>query len=79
MERNLVKALVIEKIREVKDVEEDITEESLYNDLSLDSFDDMELIIGIEKRFKIEIPDEDVKDVDNKTIREIVNYIYEKV
>jgi acyl carrier protein len=79
MVRDKVKALVIEKIREVKDVEEKIDEESLYNDLALDSIDAVELIIKIEKKFRIEIPDEDVKGIENKTIGDIVNYIYEKM
>jgi acyl carrier protein len=79
MDRDKVKALVIGKIREVKHVEEKIDEESLYNDLALDSFDAVELIIKIEKKFKIEIPDEDLKDIENKTIGDIVNYIYIKV
>jgi acyl carrier protein len=79
MERDIVKALVIEKIREVKDFEGKIDEESLYYDFALDSIDTVELIIKVEKKFKIEIPDEDLKGMENKTIREIVNYIYEKV
>ena len=33
----------------------------------------------IEKKFRIEIPDEDLKDIENKTIGDIVNYIYIKV
>jgi acyl carrier protein len=79
MDRDKVKALVIEKIREVKDVQEKIEEESFYNDFALDSFDAVELIIKIEKKFKIEIPDEDLKDIENKTIGDIINYIYEQL
>ena len=84
MERDKVKALVIEKIGEVNSSLfegelEKIDEESRYNDLALDSFDTVELIMKIEKKFRIEIPDEDLKDIENKTIGDIVNYIYIKV
>jgi acyl carrier protein len=84
MERDKVKALVIEKIGEVNSSLfegelEKIDEESRYNDLALDSFDAVELIMKIEKKFRIEIPDEDLKDIENKTIGDIVNYIHEKI
>jgi len=81
MERDKVKALVIEKIGEVNSSFfegelEKINEENFFYDLHLDSFDAVELIIKIEKKFKIEIPDEYLKDIENKTIGDIVNYIY---
>jgi acyl carrier protein len=62
MERDKVKALVIEKIGEVNSSFfegelEKINEENFFYDLHLDSFDAVELIIKIEKKFKIEIPD----------------------
>ena len=84
MERDKVKALVIEKIGEVNSSFfegelEKINEENFFYDLHLDSFDAVELIIKIEKKFKIEIPDEYLKDIENKTIGDIVNYIYIKV
>ncbi len=84
MERDKVKALVIEKIGEVNSSFfegelEKINEENFFYDLHLDSFDAVELIIKIEKKFKIEIPDEYLKDIENKTIGDIVNYIHEKI
>ena len=84
MERDKVKALVIEKIGEVNSSFfegelEKINEENFFYDLHLDSFDAVELIMKIEKKFRIEIPDEDLKDIENKTIGDIVNYIYIKV
>jgi len=82
MERDKVKALVIEKIGEVSSSSfdgelEKINEENFFYDLHLDSFDALELIMKIEKKFRIEIPDEDLKDIENKTIGDIINYIYE--
>jgi acyl carrier protein len=84
MGRDKVKALVIEKIGEVNSSFfegelEKINEENFFYDLHLDSFDAVELIIKIEKKFKIEIPDEYLKDIENKTIGDIVNYIHEKI
>jgi acyl carrier protein len=84
MERDKVKALVIEKIGEVNSSLfegelEKINEENFFYDLHLDSFDALELIMKIEKKFKIEIPDEYLKDIENKTIGDIVNYIHEKI
>ena len=84
MERDKVKALVIEKIGEVNSSFfegelEKINEENFFYDLHLDSFVAVELIIKIEKKFKIEIPDEYLKDIENKTIGDIVNYIFIKV
>jgi acyl carrier protein len=84
MERDKVKALVIEKIGEVSSSSfdgelEKINEENFFYDLHLDSFDAVELIMKIEKKFRIEIPDEYLKDIENKTIGDIVNYIHEKI
>jgi acyl carrier protein len=84
MDRDKVKALVIEKIREVKssyfeDVLGKINEENHFSDLALDSMDAVELIQQLENEFGIEIPDEDAEDLDKQTIRYVINYIYEKV
>jgi acyl carrier protein len=84
MERDKVKALVIEKIGEVKNSFfegelEKINEENLFYDLQLDSLDAVELIMKLENEFGIGIPDEDAEDLENKTIGDIINYIYEQL
>jgi acyl carrier protein len=84
MERDKVKALVIEKIGEVSSSSfdgelEKLNEGTLFYDLQLDSMDAVELIMKLENEFGIGIPDEDAKGIENKTIGDMVNYIHEKV
>ena len=84
MERDKVKALVIEKIGEVnssffEDKLGKISEENFFYDLHLDSLDAVELIMKLENEFGIGIPNGDAEDLEKKTIGDIINYIYEKV
>lgn len=48
-------------------------ETSLKGDLDADSLDAVEVIMGLEEEFDIEIPDEDAENF--KTIGDIVEYI----
>ncbi|SFI92029.1 Acyl carrier protein [Terrisporobacter petrolearius] len=48
-------------------------ETSLKEDLDADSLDAVEVIMGLEEEFDIEIPDEDAENF--KTIGDIVEYI----
>jgi acyl carrier protein len=82
MERDKVKALVIEKIGEVNSSFfegelEKINEENFFYDLYLDSLAAVELIMKLENEFGIGIPNEDAEDLEKKTIGDIINYIYE--
>jgi acyl carrier protein len=82
MERDKVKALVIEKIGEVNSSFfegelEKINEENFFYDLHLDSLAAVELIMKLENEFGIGIPNEDAEDLEKKTIGDIINYIYE--
>ena len=84
MERDKVKALVIEKIGEVNSSFfegelEKINEENFFYDLHLDSLDAVELIMKLENEFGIGIPNEDAEDLEKKTIGDIINYIYEQL
>jgi acyl carrier protein len=84
MERDKVKALVIEEIGEVNSSFfegelEKINEETLFYDLHLDSLDAVDLIMKIENEFGIGIPNEDAEDLEKKTIGDIINYIYEQL
>lgn len=45
-------------------------------DLDLDSLDTVELTLGLEQRFAVEIPDEDLEGVE--TVRQVVDLIAEK-
>jgi acyl carrier protein len=84
MERDKVKALVIEKIGEVNSSFfegelEKINEENFFYDLHLDSLDAVELIMKLENEFGIGIPNEDAEDLEKKTIGDIINFIYEQL
>ena len=61
------------------DVEEDqVTEEkSFVEDLGADSLDIVELIMGIEDEFGIEIPDEDAEKL--TSVGEALKYTLEKI
>ena len=55
----------------------DITpEKSLINDLGADSLDSVELIMSIEQKFGISIPEEAAENI--KTVGDIVKYIESK-
>ncbi|MGH2755709.1 MAG: acyl carrier protein [Actinomycetota bacterium] len=54
-----------------------VFEAELTNDLDLDSLDTVELTLGLEKRFDIEIPDEELEDL--VTVRDAVDLIAKKL
>jgi acyl carrier protein len=69
-----VKKVVVEQL----DVAEDevTPQASFVDDLGADSLDVVELVMGLEEEFDIEIPDEDAEKI--TTVQEAVNYIDEK-
>lgn len=74
MEFDKVKAVVIDQLG----VEESAVtmEASFVDDLGADSLDIVELIMGLETEFDIEIPDEDAEKIG--TVGDAVNYIKER-
>ena len=65
-------------ISEVLSVEpEKITMETVITDLGADSLDVMQIIMGIEEKFDIEIADEDAKDI--VTVKDAVEKIKKAV
>ena len=52
-------------------------ETTLQDDLAVDSIAFMEFIINLEDEFKLDIPDEDVENI--QSIDEIVNYLYHRL
>jgi len=54
-----------------------VPEAHLLRDLDLDSLDTVELTVGIEERFAIEIPDEELEGVE--TVEDIVTLISKKL
>ena len=69
-----VKQVVVEQL----DVAEDeVTQQaSFVDDLGADSLDVVELVMGLEEEFDVEIPDEDAEKI--TTVQEAVSYIDEK-
>jgi len=69
-----VKKVVVEQL----DVAEDevTPQASFVDDLGADSLDVVELVMGLEEEFDIEIPDEDAEKI--TTVQEAVSYIDEK-
>ena len=71
-----VKAIIVDKLG----VEEsEVTNEASFtNDLGADSLDIVELIMDFEKKFDIEIPDDDAGDK-IATVGDAIKYIEDKV
>ena len=79
----MTKADVLARLKEIiidrLDVEEEQIrpEASFVEDLGADSLDIVELIMGIEEEFDIEIPDEDAEKL--TTVGEAINYAAAKL
>ncbi|GHS85997.1 acyl carrier protein [Synergistales bacterium] len=70
-----LKEIIVDRL----DVEEDqiVPEASFVEDLGADSLDIVELIMGIEEEFDIEIPDEDTEKL--TSVGEATNYTLSKI
>ncbi|HIW60124.1 MAG TPA: acyl carrier protein [Candidatus Anaerobutyricum avicola] len=72
---------MFEKIRDliVEEVgvdEEQVTmDASFKNDLNIDSLDLFEMVMTLEEEFDVEIPSEDLENID--TVGDLINYIEE--
>ena len=69
-----VKKVVVEQL-DVSD-DEVSKDASFEDDLGADSLDVVELVMGLEEEFDIEIPDEDAEKI--STVKDAVSYIEEK-
>ena len=66
-----VRWVISEELRMPK---EDIKEDSLFvEDLNFDSLDHIEVVIGIEKEFDVEISDEEIDDV--KSVNDLLIFL----
>ena len=70
-----VKAIIVEQLG-VKE-EEVSPEASFIDDLGADSLDTVELVMALEEKFGIEIPDEEAEKM--KTVGDAIKYLEEKV
>ena len=66
-----VRAILVEQLG--VDPAEVTVESSFQEDLNADSLDLVELIMEMEDRFKIKIPDEEAENI--KTVQDAVNYV----
>ena len=77
--RAVDRAQVVEELRAILveqlgvDASEVTEESSFQEDLNADSLDLVELIMEMEDRFKLKIPDEDAEKI--STVGEAVNYV----
>ena len=54
----------------------DVTIDDSFEDLGMDSLDMVELVLILEEKFEIEIPDQDAEKL--STVRDIVEYVENK-
>jgi acyl carrier protein len=66
-----VKEVVVEQLNVNPD--EVKLEADFVEDLGADSLDVVELVMALEEKFEIEIPDEDAENI--KTVKDVVDYI----
>jgi len=66
-----VKKVLVEQL-DVSD-EEIVPTASIVDDLKADSLDVVEIIMGLEEEFDIEIPDEDAEKI--MTVQQIIDYV----
>ena len=71
MEFERVKNIIVDQLS--VDADEVTLEASFVDDLGADSLDVVELIMGLETEFDIEIPDEDAEKI--STVGDAVEYI----
>lgn len=77
MDLENVRADVVAIIAEVAEIpEESITDDALLEDLGVDSLMGLEIVAIAEKKYKIEIPEEEIQTL--KTLSHILNMIQEK-
>ena len=69
-----VKKVLVEQL----DVDEEAVTPpaSIVDDLGADSLDVVEIIMGLEEEFDVEIPDEDAEKI--MTVQQIISYVEEK-
>lgn len=69
-----IKAVVVEQLGVNPD---EVKEDSKFvEDLGADSLDVVELVMALEEKFDIEIPDDEAEKI--RTVKDVVNYIESK-
>ncbi len=68
-----IKEIIVEQLG--ANVDEVVLEASFIDDLGADSLDTVELVMALEEKFDIEIPDEDAEKI--TTVGEAIEYVKE--
>ncbi|MBD5111157.1 MAG: acyl carrier protein [Ruminococcaceae bacterium] len=71
-----VKKLIAENL-DVADVDSITEGTSITDDLGADSLDVVDLVVAVNDKFNVEIPDDEVENI--KTVGDIVKYIEDKM
>ncbi len=71
MARKLIAENLSQELEDVK------PESEFINDLGADSLDTVELMMALEEKFDLEIPDEDAEKL--KSVKDATEYIWEKL
>jgi acyl carrier protein len=77
MEREEALSALREVAVEVLSVEPDVVTDGALEDLDADSLDLVELVMGLEERFDISVPEEDLENV--ATVGQAVDLVLSKV
>lgn len=72
---NEVKSIVVDKLS-VEDPDSVVPDANFADDLGADSLDVVELVMALEDKFDIEIPDEDAEGI--TTVQQAIDYINSK-
>lgn len=73
--KNRVKEIIADHLKiEPAEIHDD---DIISEDLGADSLDSVEMVMGLEEEYNIDIPDSEVADL--KTVQEFVNYIESKI
>ncbi|WP_353893960.1 acyl carrier protein [Proteinivorax hydrogeniformans] len=72
--------MVLEKIKKIieeqLDIEEEITKETSFEDMGVDSLDIFQLVVELEETFEIEIDDSEAASM--KTVGDAVDFVEKK-
>lgn len=80
MEREEVKNVVIEVVKDKLGFEEVTEESSLKNDLGADSLDNVEICMELENRLEVGVTDEESDKLfsDDATVKKVIDFFHER-
>jgi acyl carrier protein len=68
---------LIQVIQTIFEIPADISAESKFSDLGMDSMDHASMILEIEERFQVKVPDEHYEELNS--ISDVLNYLNNRV